>query len=118
MALARKKQTQIPQPAEGEAAMARREAPPSIVQYMMVFLCTYLKCHQLVVWSSLLRLAACDEVWSGTADSVFDEVGYEESEDKRYEPAEDCNVRFVGAGTKDKGPEDEGREGHCTCINE
>lgn len=85
---------------------------------MVVLLGADLVCDELVVWSARLRLASCNEIGTRPADGVFDEVGYEERKNERYEPSEDGDVGFVGARAHDDGPHDEGTEGNSACVDE
>jgi hypothetical protein len=51
------------------------------VQNVVILLGAYLVCDQCVVGRTLVWFAACDEIGSGSADGVLDEVRDEEGED-------------------------------------
>lgn len=70
-------QSQKSQPTERKAGMAARKASPAIMQHMVIFFRTNSNGDQSVLRTTLLRLAACNEVWSWTSNRVFDNIGKE-----------------------------------------
>jgi hypothetical protein len=47
-----------------------------------------------------------DEIWARSPDCVLYDVGDEQGKDHGDEPAEECDVGFMGAGAQEEGPED------------
>lgn len=113
MALAGQEKRQISQTAKRKTAVAAGEAAPAIVQYVVVFLGAYFECDERVIGRSRRRLTSRYEIGTRAPDGVFDEIRYEEREDEADEPAQERDVRFVGAGLEDEGPcyEDRKRDG-------
>ena len=74
-------QEQIAQPAERETAVPARKTPPPVVQHVMVFLRAYCDRHEFVLWCSSPGFTSSDEIGSGSADGVFDDIRDEGGED-------------------------------------
>tara|TARA_R110002003_G_scaffold48_52_gene4327 strand:- start:4520 stop:4852 length:333 start_codon:yes stop_codon:yes gene_type:complete len=98
--------------------MSAWKASPPIMQHMVVFLRAHLECDKLVCGRPWRRLAPRNEIWPRSPYGILDHVGYEERKDHADEPAEDRDVRFVGAGADEDGPEDKDSEGDCTSVDE
>lgn len=98
--------------AESQAAMAAWEAPPAIMQYMMVRFRTNINRDQLIFWHLCFRLAACDQVWSWAARGIFNDICYECSEDDANGKTEDGDVDSMGARLNYNSPEDYYAQGH------
>ena len=82
MALASEEEGEVAEAAEGEAAVAAGEAAPAVVQDVVVCFGADFVCDELVGRGSGRGFAACDEIWAGAADGVFDYVGDEAREDQ------------------------------------
>lgn len=73
----RNAQTQVSQPAEGETAVSGREAPPSILQRVVVLLRTYVDRDEFGGGGALGGFAAGEQVGPRAADGVLEGVGQE-----------------------------------------
>ena len=80
MALACEEQGKVSEAAECETAMPTWEAAPTIMQYMVVLLCANLERDQCMVWCSLFWFTSFNEIRSRSADSVLNDICYEERE--------------------------------------
>jgi hypothetical protein len=110
MALARDKQGEVAEPGEGETAMSRRETAPAVVQDVVVCLGADFECDECVCRRPRGGFAARDEIGAWPADGVLNHVGQEEGQDHAGEPAEQGDVRFVGARARDADPGDEDKQ--------
>jgi hypothetical protein len=108
----------VSQSAKREAAMSAWEASPAVMQHMMILFRAHFKCHKLVRRCSWRRLASRDEVRPWPPYRILNDVGYEQRKYHAYEPAEDRDVRFMGAGTDEDSPEDDDAEGYRTSVDE
>ena len=118
MALACDEQGEVSQPTEGEATVSAREAPPAIVEYVVVLLGADFKGDELVRGRARPGLASRDQIGAWSPDGVFDDIGYEEGEDHAYEPAEDRDVGFVRARAHQDGPEHQRAQRHSASVYE
>ena len=100
-------QRKEPKPAESQTTVAAREAPPSIMQYVMICLCADIDRDQLMLRRPCLGLATRDQVWSWTARSVFDDIGNERSEDNADGKTEYGDVHSVGARLDNDSPKND-----------
>jgi hypothetical protein len=116
--LSRNHQTQISEPAERKTAVAGGKTAPPVVQHVVIRLGAHGDCHECVRGCTRCGFAAREEVGARAPDGVFDDVGDEEGEQQAGEPAEECDVRFVGAGAGEQGPEDERGEGEGAGVDE
>jgi hypothetical protein len=99
--------------------MAAGEAPPPIVQDMVVGLRADLKGDQLVIWRALLGLAPSDQVRPRSADRIFNHVGEKGCEHEAYPKAEDRNMAFMPAWPGENDPRYEGEKRYaCTVADQ
>ena len=118
MALACQKKSKVPEPAEGETAVSRWKTPPPIMQHMMVFFSANLKRDKLMVWCPWFWFTPRDQIRPRPSHRILDQVRYKKSEDERYEPPEDCDVRFVRSRLEDERPYHEGSQRDAAGIYE
>jgi len=62
--------------------VAGGEGAPAIVKDVRVWFCANVLRDEGVRWSAICGFAAGEEVWSRTADGVFDDVGCEGGENQ------------------------------------
>lgn len=114
--LPRQKQRQEAQPTKRKTAMPAWEAPPAVVQDVVIGLCADFDGDERVAWCARGGDAAGDQVRARTPDGVFDEVGYEGGEEHGDEEGEEGDVVGVVVGTRGEEVEDYGEEGEGAAV--
>ena len=90
--------------------MSAWEAPPAIMQNMVVLLGTDIDIDEFMLWCSLLRLAPIDEIRSRSSHSILDNIGEKGGKNKTYEKAQYRYMRFMYAWSEADSPEDQNEE--------
>ncbi len=97
-------QSQISKSTKREATMSAWEAPPSIVQRMVVGLRANIYCDQRMLWCTFCWLAPSYKVRSRPADRVLDDVREKGCQDQTDEEAKYCDVQLVSTRPEYDGP--------------
>lgn len=75
--------------------MPTRKASKAIMQCMVVRLCAHLPTYKLMFWCPLLWLASRNQIWTRSANAVFDQISDEGCQHQRYGQTEETNVQLV-----------------------
>ena len=86
--------------------MSTWEAPPAIMQHVMIGLCTDIDGDKFVAWRSLLRFATSDQIRPWTAHCILNDIRYKGTENDADSETEDSNVYPMGARSDYNGPQD------------
>ena len=87
--------------------MPAREAPPSILERVRIFLCAHIDSDELVLRRPFLGLASCEQVRPWPTDSVLDDICEESGQYEANEQAKDGDMGFVESGLECGCPKDE-----------
>lgn len=98
--------------------MTAREAPPPIMQNMMISLSTYCETHQLMLWCALRRFAAVDQVRSGSSNRVLDDISEEGCKDETDKEAQDRHMYLMTSRPEKKRPQNQNQERYTASISE